>query len=290
MRAPLQASLRPLGREAALSAGSTTLAIAGEYCEVNDIADNILPGPWMQTVANILSLPHRAAMPFTLGEAVAEHGLWAKHARADAWNLSINRDSLDLDIRQLAATVGPRLGSLLQPQLNQLHLVPARADIVDRAERFDSIWRQRESIIAAFRDLCEAAAQPHGTSWDLRKLADILASQLGPSAHGAWSALSEAATALAGEPQEASLSRWLGKEASIADVSLANRLRVAEERIVANPPTGDVVVWLVYQRAMVSSWQIHAAPLLSYTPLGRCPMPAERTDKSSQNAMSYASS
>lgn len=208
----------------------------------------------MQSIASILPLPHRSPAPFTLGEAVAELALWAKTARAESWN-SGNLESLSLDIRQLSALMGPRLTNQVMPQLDQLLNAVVRDNIADHAERFDNNWRKRDSVTAAFRDLCEAATQTEATSWRLRKLADILISQLGSSARGSWSALSKAATALTGEPHEAQLSSWFGEAVLINAVSPEDRLRVAEELIVADPLKGEVVVWIVYQRAMID-WRI----------------------------------
>lgn len=226
---------------------------------MTDIADDIIPGPWMQTVANIFPLNRPSVMPFTLGEAVDEFGLWARLARAESWNRK-NRSSLDLDIVEMSAIIGPRLSKIVVPQLNHLRRLTDRADIAVCAERFATVWRQRDAITAAFRDLCEAATRPVATTWDLRKLADIIVSQLGVSARGPGNALSKAANALDGELYEGQLNEWFGKGKSITDISTEDRLRVAEKLIVAAPPTGDVVAWIVYRRAIVT-WRVNAGPI-----------------------------
>lgn len=199
-------------------------------------------------------------MPFRLAEAVSEYGLWARSARTESWNSPKNQRSLKLDISRLSQAVGPRLTHIIQGQLEQLNTAAARDDIVDCAERFDNVWRDRASISAAFRDLCEAASRAGAVTRDLRKLAEILASQLGPAAQSPWNALRDSATALAGEPHDFQVHEWFGDGASMAILSAEDRLRVAEDLIIADSPVGEVVVWIAYHRAMVS-WRVDAGPI-----------------------------
>jgi hypothetical protein len=226
---------------------------------VTDIAEDIPPGSWLPSVAEVLPLAHRAPMPFTLGEAVEEYRLWAAQARRQSWDAVINRSSLDLDLSQLAGDVGPRLGALLRPHLDAL-LVAPRDLIPDVANAFTAAWRSSAGISAAFRDLCEAANGGGVTSVKLRRTAEILASQLGPSAQGGWGVLHETASALTDDPNDFAHRRRNGTGAIQGELSDADRLRLAEDVITTKPPTGETVVWIVYRRA-ISTWKVEAGPI-----------------------------
>ena len=227
---------------------------------MTDIAAEIPPGPWQETVSAMLPLPYRAAMPFTLAEAVDELGLWAKFARSDSWGSPKNRNSLFLDIAELSEHIGPRVRDVVRPLLDQLLPEATREDLAECAERFRACWRQQETVRAAFRDLCDASSRPDATAWDLRKLSNVLASQEGISASGSWSALSEAASALTGDRHQVQINEWFGEGRDVADITQAERLRVAEGLITTEPPAGNIVVWLVYRRAAVP-FRVDAGPI-----------------------------
>jgi hypothetical protein len=199
-------------------------------------------------------------LPFTLGEAIDELRLWAKDARKESWNARKNRDSLELDINQLYAVIGPRLRSVLGSRVNRLFVAANRTDICSAAEDFNRVWRHRDAVRAAFGDLCDAASRPESTSWDLRRLSDVLASQLGPSALGPWSVLRESASALVGQTYEALLEKPQQAGGLVPEPSSADRVRRAEQILTADPLTGNVIVWLLYERAIVP-WRIEAGPI-----------------------------
>lgn len=191
-------------------------------------------------------------MPFTLGEAIDEYGRWARYARQKAWKFPPNIESLQLDLDQLAAEIGPRLSEIIQILLKELRAVTDRTDIADSAMRFMEVWQHPDSSIAAFRDLYEAASLPGARGRDLRKLGAILISQLGPAARGNWSILSEVADALTGASQEMQLRGGLGEYTPASEITAEGRLLLAEDLLGTQPPIGEVVVWLFYYRAIVS--------------------------------------
>lgn len=163
---------------------------------MTDIAQEFPPGKWMEAVAKVLPLPHRAAMPFTLGEAVEELGLWARLARSESWASSQNRRSLETDIDALAAQAGPRLRDQLKSVLAETLEATDRSDISVVTVRFLDRWRAVESVSAAFRDLCSAAVEPAVTTDQLAPYANILASQLDEAAQSTWGPLRTAADSL----------------------------------------------------------------------------------------------
>jgi hypothetical protein len=114
------------------------------------------------------------------------------------------------------------------------------------------------AVTDAFRDLCDAAAVSGATSHSLRKLSAIIASQAGPAAHGAFSLLSHAADKLV--DTEEHLALW--NEAPLPEpLTEAHRLEMATDILVA-PPTGRVVVWMVYFRAIVSRMREVTGPIV----------------------------
>lgn len=216
--------------------------------------------PWMRSVASVLPLQHRETLPFTLGEAVDELRLWAKDARKDSWSARKNRESLELDIVQLSTVIGPRLSSIVGSHADRLLAAAKRSDIHSAAQEFNSMWRHRDAVRAAFGDLCDAASRAESTSWELRGLSDVLCSQLGPSALGPWGALRESATALVGQPFETLLDNSPEDGASVTEPSSVDRVRRAEQLLTADPLSGNVIVWLIYERAIVP-WRIEAGPI-----------------------------
>jgi hypothetical protein len=212
----------------------------GQYRIMTDIAQEFPPGMWMEAVADVLPLPHRAAMPFTLGEAVEELDLWARLARSESWASSQNRRSLQTDIEEMAAQTGPRLRDQLKSVLAETLKATERTEISAVAGRFLDCWRSPESISAAFRDLCSVAVQPTVTTFQLGPYANVLASQLGESAQSAWGPLRSAADSLMG----------YAASGTSGDVPPEQRLRLAEEILCAEPPSGEVTVWALYERAV----------------------------------------
>lgn len=216
-------------------------------------------GSWLETIAMILPLKHRKSTPFTLGEAIEELGLWARDARAESWRSNGNKDSLNLDIRDRYTVIGPSLRTLVSTHVKRILVAPDRLDVGGTADDFQTVWRQPDSIRAAFRDLCEAARDASTSSWELRNLSDVVASQLGPAIRSPWSALREAAAALGGGP-ETGLNRSPEAKTVASSLSPEDRVRAAEDILAAEPPTGHVVVWIVYDRAIVP-WRIEAGPI-----------------------------
>ncbi|WP_406245421.1 hypothetical protein ACI7YT_10180 [Microbacterium sp. M] len=207
---------------------------------MTDIAEEFPPGKWMEVVGEVLPLAYRAAMPFTLREAVEELGLWAKLARAESWASSQNRRSLKTDIDALAVQAGPRLRDQLKSVLAETLEATDRSDISVVTGRFRDRWRAAESISAAFRDLCSAAAQPAVTTDQLGPYTNILASQLDEAAQSTWGPLRRAADILMGYTTPG----------TDEDVPPEQRLRLAEEILCAEPPSGEVTVWALYERAV----------------------------------------
>lgn len=213
----------------------------------------------MESIAQLIPLPHRSPLPFTLGEAVAELGLWSGAARAESWRNRGNQESLDQDIATYFDSAGPRLRDFIRDLVPELVTSNDRRIISAQAAEFAKRWHEPEAIRAAYYDLCLAAASgSHGT-WELKPMAEILASQLG-EAHRSRSILSEASTALVGEPFPHQLKDWLGADKSLDDFTPAVRIETASNVLAAKPPTGHVVVWLLYRRAQVPP-RLSAGPI-----------------------------
>jgi len=212
------------------------------------IAEEIPPGEWMRSVAELLPVPHLAPQPFTLGEAVAELKLWAETARAESWRDGKNRRSLNLDIASGLNVLGPRLRSRVEDLLRGLDTEHDREAIAAACATFFEIWGTMDAISESFRDLCEAAASGAGV-WDLRPLAEALVSQTGDTVRG-WGVLNEAAVALEGDPHSLQIEHWLGEGSTAADLTPTVRLELAESVITSSRVAGNVVVWLLYRRAL----------------------------------------
>lgn len=206
---------------------------------------------WLLSVAEVLPLPHRAVPPYTLGEAVAELGDYAQAVDASEWNRERptrkNRRSLQTEIQAQAGSIGERLGALVAPLLDDLREDANQEAVVAAATRFGEVWHSETAVTDAFRDLCAAAKIPGKTSAELRRLAAIVASQVGPSARGAFSLLTYAADALV-NTEEQLASKLDGQIPE--PLTEERRFEMAREILVA-PPVGQVVVWTVYSRALL---------------------------------------
>lgn len=215
---------------------------------------------WLLSVAEVLPLPHRAVSPYTLGEAVAELGDYAQAVGALNWKSppsKKNRGSLRNEIEAQSETLGERLGALIASVLNDLRDDSDPEAVVAAAARFNEAWHSEMAVTDAFRDLCEAAKVPGMTSRALRKLSAIIASQVGPAAHGTFSLLSHTADALVNTEED--LARW--RNAPLVEpLTEAHRLEMATDVLVA-APAGRIIVWTVYYRAIVSRMREVAGPM-----------------------------
>lgn len=215
---------------------------------------------WLLSLADVLPLPHRADLPYTLGEAVAELGDYAQAVGAGGWDSKPSKDnraSLRNEIAAQSEALAERLSALVASALDDLRDDSCPEAVVAAAARFDDAWHSEMAVTDAFGDLCDAAKVPGMTSRALRKLSAVIASQVGPAAHGSGSLLSRAADALI--ETEEDLARW-------RDVSLrkplteARRLEVANDILIA-APVGCVTVWVAYYRALVSRMREVAGPM-----------------------------
>ncbi|WP_415855898.1 hypothetical protein [Sinomonas sp. G460-2] len=215
---------------------------------------------WLLSVAEVLPLPYRAVPPYTLGEAVAELGDYAQAVDASGWNSRVarnNRDSLRTEIEAQSEAIGGQLGALIVPLLDDLQDVADQEAVVAAATRFGEVWHSEIAITDAFRDLCAAAKVAGVTSRALRKLSAVIASQVGPAAHGAFSLLSHAADTLVNTEED--LARW--RDAQLPEpLTEAHRIEMATEILVA-APAGRTVVWTVYYRAIVSRMREVIGPM-----------------------------
>lgn len=214
-------------------------------------------GAWLATVAAALQSV-KPGVDFTVGEAIDEIRIWAGAARQHSWDA--NEESLRYDIAQLTADLGPSLLALLTPALAAIANASDRGAIGAAAAVFADLWRQKPTIQAAFRDLCDLASDGNTVSRSLRPRASIIASQLGAQSSGAWNPLRDAVGALTGHAMDIELTSWFGAGRKFSDVPLAERRHRAEELLLADPTIGDVVVWLIFDRARVP-WRITAGPI-----------------------------
>lgn len=226
---------------------------------MDDNAYGLQPGAWMESVSELLRLPPRAPQPFTLGEAVAELGLWASTARDDSWKNASNRSSLARDIDFHLDIVGPRLRASLSDLLPSLATDTDRATVAIAAADFAERWQRRDTIDAAFRDLCEAASTGSLGVWDLKPMAELISSQLGDAGRD-WGLLSNVRTVLSGDPHGFQLEGWLAEGAGSETLTPTIRLDIARNMLTAEPPTGRVVVWLLFDRAQVNA-RVAAGPI-----------------------------
>lgn len=215
---------------------------------------------WLLSVAEVLPLPHQAVRPYTLGEAVAELGDYVQAVDASEWNrhpAKKHRASLRIEIQAQSEVIGERLAALVAPLLDDLRNDANHGAVVAGAARFNEAWHSEMAVTDAFRDLCEAAEVPGVTSHALRKLSAIIASQVGPAAHGAFSLLKHAADALVSTEED--LARW--RDAELPEpLTEAHRLEMATDILVA-PPAGRIVVWMVYYRAFLSGMREVMGPM-----------------------------
>lgn len=95
------------------------------------------------------------------------------------------------------------------------------------------------------------------TSRALRELSAIIASQVGPAAHSAFSLLSHAADALVNTEEDLAL--WHGAQLP-KPLTEEHRLEMATNSLVA-APAGRIVVWTVYYRALLSGMREVIGPM-----------------------------
>ncbi|WP_285320705.1 hypothetical protein [Pseudarthrobacter sp. lyk4-40-TYG-27] len=202
-------------------------------------------------MAKVLPLPHRAVPPYTLGEAVAELGDYARVVAASEWSwerpTKKNRRSLQTEIQTQAGALGRRLGALVAPLLDDLRDDANQEAVVSTATRFRDVWHSEIAITEAFGDLCAAAKIPGTGSGALRRLSAIIASQIGPASRSAFSLLSYAADALVNTEEQLAWERGAQIPEPLTE---EHRLEMARKILVA-PPMGRVVVWTVYSRALL---------------------------------------
>jgi hypothetical protein len=215
---------------------------------------------WLLSVAEVLPLPHRASPPYTLGEAVAELGDYAQAVDASDWDSRFarnNRASLRTEIKAQSEGIGGRLGAFVAPLLDDLRDDANHEAVAAAAARFNEAWHSKIAIAAAFRDLCDAAKVIGITSRALRELSAIIASQVGPAAHSAFSLLSYAADALVNTEEDLALLRGVQLPKPLTE---EQRLEMATNSLVA-APAGRIVVWTVYYRALLSGMREVIGPM-----------------------------
>lgn len=213
-----------------------------------DITDEFEPGDWMRSVADVLSVT-RSTHSFTLGEAVAELGLWANTARNDSWKNLGNRRTLFRDVKIAGEALGPRLRTHVSDLLQDLGEEANRQTVGETASLFATRWHQTESIRASFRDLCEVAIDRDSDIRNLKPKADILASQVGGSLGDGT--LGTASFVLFGNISHSEITFWLDKETITDNPTPTNRLREAERLLTSNAEQGQITVWLLYRHGQV---------------------------------------
>lgn len=221
-----------------------------------------LPEAWITTVADLLPWPSRAAAPFTLCEAAEELAVWARTARDEAWRKR-NLQSLIADVHALSNLLGPRVRARVEPHVRQLAATLDRDGLPAAADALVEIWREPDTVLAAFDDLCQQARRAASTSGQLRPLAAVLASQLREGIAGGWSVLREAATALTGDPSRPQIIASFGSDATLGTLTVQDRLSSAKTILTKTLPVGRVVVWLVYDRALIP-WRADAGTITFY--------------------------
>lgn len=206
---------------------------------------------WLYSVAEVLPLQHRAVRPYSLGEAVAELGAYARAVDPLDWkkfHCKGNRSSLRREIEAQSRNLGKTLGASILPMLATFSDDADQAALVYAAEQFEKAWQSKASVADAFEDLCEAAKEPAATSRALRKLSAVIASQVGPAAFGSFSQLTRAANVLVDTEED--LAR--GAKGSIPrPLTERQRCEMARNELV-DMPFGRVVVWTAYFRAEIS--------------------------------------
>lgn len=218
--------------------------------------------PWLDTVSEILPIPFRAPAPYTLGEAVAELGAYADVTDARKWSdpknrtITRNRTSLRNEVEGQSPFMGPRLASLMAPEMEAISAARTTDQTVEAAARFAERWHEQDSIGAAFRDMCERA-RGGAISRDLRQLSAILASQIGPAARGHFSQLSAAADLLVNTIDDLNAVRVDPLPQLFTDDF---RVMMAED-VLRRDRTGQIVVWLGYYRATVLDFRQEIGPI-----------------------------
>lgn len=215
---------------------------------------------WLLSVAEVLPVPHRAPAPYTLGEAAAELGAYAQAVGRSSWNsrpAKKTRESLSLEIRNQSAILGQRVAVLVATAVADTYDDSDPDSVIAAVGRIAQIWHSETAIAAAFNDLCDASQVPGATTAELRVLASIIASQVGPAAHDTFSVLSTAVDVLLNN--EKALAR--GHDARLLrPMTEARRLQMATD-ILVTPPRGRIVVWTVYYRAATSQMRDVAGPM-----------------------------
>lgn len=215
---------------------------------------------WLLSVAEVLPIPHRAGPPYTLGEAVAELGDYAQTIDASEWDSRFaknNRASLQIEIKAQSESLGGRLGALVAPLLDALLHDATHEAVVAAAARFNEVWYSEMAVTDAFCDLCDAAKVSGVTSHVLRGLSTIIASQVGPAAHSAFSLLSHAADTLVSTEEDLA---W-GRDVQLPEpLTEEHRIEMAKDSLVA-APVGRIVVWTVYYRALLSGMREVIGPI-----------------------------
>jgi hypothetical protein len=214
---------------------------------------------WMLTVAQVLPLPHRAELPYTIGDAVLETGAWARAADPSRWKsreTARTVESLRVELRAQLRRIGPRLTDAFAVVVADLIAAQARDDILMLTGQLTEMWAQESTIVDAFWDLCDAARQPDARTKSLRWLADVIASRVGPAARGGLSALSEAANALVSPEEDL---RRRGAPDLPDAFSEEDRVELAL-RSLRTAPDGHVIVWLAYTRA-ITEMRMVAGPM-----------------------------
>lgn len=215
---------------------------------------------WLLSVAEVLPLPYRSKLPYTLGSAIIELGEYAEAVGSEKWNeraSRTHRSSLGSEIEFQTSRLGPRLAKMVGPRLEALRNGLEAQTVAVLANGFAELWHSTAAIEAAFRDLCDAAKARGVTSRKLRGLSAIIASQVGAAAESPFSPLREAASWLS--DSEVDLFRGARSEESAA-LSEHDRVTKAED-ILSVVRTGHVTVWLTFYRAIVDSMRTVAGPM-----------------------------
>jgi hypothetical protein len=236
------------------------MAVTKSGVEVARVQPTAAVSDWMLSVGEVLPIPHRASAPYTLGEAAAELGAYAQAVVPSNWNsrpARNTRESLSREIRYQSAILGGRVAELVNNAVADMHDDSDPDSVIAAVAAFAQTWHSETAISAAFHDLCDASQVPGATTADLRKLASIIASQIGPAAHDTFSVLSKAVDVLLDTEEQ--LARWHDGRLP-RPLTEADRLQMATDVLVA-PPRGRIVVWTVYYRAATSRMREAAGPM-----------------------------
>lgn len=233
-----------------------------------------LANPWLHSIATVLPLaPHEEA-PYTLGEAVAELGSYARAVADVDWGKHTagkNRESLRREINAQFARLGPRLRNKFETAVAAILATPDGHAIAEQAAAFATAWSHADAIQDGFRDLCDVARNPAATTRSLRRLSALTASQIGPAAVGSLSVLTSVANILIDSREN--LSRF--RHETLPDpISEEWRLAKAEERLVSIPE-GHAVVWMAYFRASVGGMRTRLGPITFLRPDWALPSDSE---------------